>query len=198
MNPFNQELYGNYRNLKFTDVWENYESFYEDFTTSNLDNMPTFDSTAPDYVMQLYYLLYARYGNSTIASSDINQFKYKVFTLIFMYGPTWAKRLELQRKIEVKDDFIAKLREGSIAIHNHAYNPSTAPSTQDLEELEYVNDQNVQKYKKSYAEAVGLIVSLLETDVTAYFLDRFRSLFLQIVEPELPLWYVTDLEGEQQ
>lgn len=193
MNPFNQDLYGNYRNRKFTDIWGDYESFFEDYTSSKLDNM---SSEFPDNITTLYYLLYARYGNSTIASSDENQFKYKVFTLIFMYGPTWAKRLELQKQIRGLS--IEELRLGATAIHNHAYNPSTAPSTQSLDELTYINDQNVQKYKKSLGEAYGVLIQLLETDVTAYFLDRFKNLFLTVVEPELPLWYVTDLDELQE
>ena len=36
----------------------------------------------------LYYLLYARYGNSHIVNTDENQFTYKLFSTIFMYGPT--------------------------------------------------------------------------------------------------------------
>ena len=36
----------------------------------------------------LYYLLYARYGNSPIANYDEEQFKYKIAAIIFQYGPT--------------------------------------------------------------------------------------------------------------
>lgn len=193
MNPLNNSLYGNYRQRKFTQIWENVEAFLNDYTESGIPQLISETSATT-----LYYLLYARYGNSTIASSDENQFKYKVFTYIFMYGPTWEKRLEIQKAIRELD--IEEIKKGSTAIYNKALNPETPPNTQTLEEIEMINEQNVNKYKRSTAEAYALLIGLLQTDVTAYFLDRFRDLFLKIVEPELPLWYVTDLveQGEEE
>lgn len=193
MDSWNNSLYGNYRQRKFTQIWGKVEDFMKDYQESGIPQLISETSATT-----LYYLLYARYGNSTIASSDENQFKYKVFTYIFMYGPTWEKRLELQQQIRNLD--IEELKRGSIAIYNKAYNPETAPTTQTLEEIEMINEQNVNKYKRSTAEAYGLLLGLLETDVTAYFLDRFKSLFLVVVEPELPLWYVTDIveKGEEE
>lgn len=47
----------------------------------------------------LYYLLYARYGNSPIANYDEEQFKYKIFSVVFQYGPTWEKRLSVQQTL---------------------------------------------------------------------------------------------------
>ena len=88
------------------------------------------------------------------------------------------------------------LRESAKAIYNHSYNPSTAPSTDTLDELTTINDQNVTKHKRSRTDAYALLLSLLETDVTGEFLDKFKKLFITIVEPELPLWYVTGIEGE--
>lgn len=193
MSVWNNSLYGNYRQRKFTEIWENVEAFLADYKQAGIPQLISETSATT-----LYYLLYARYGNSTIASSDENQFKYKVFTYIFMYGPTWEKRLEIQKAIRELD--IEEIKKGSIAIYNKALNPETAPSTQTLEEIEMINEQNVNKYKRSTAEAYGLLIGLLQTDVTAYFLDRFRDLFLIIVEPELPLWYVTPLveQGEDE
>lgn len=189
MSHWNNSLYGNYRQRKFTQIWQDVSSFLADYQSAGIPPLISEQSATT-----LYYLLYARYGNSTIASSDENQFKYKLFTLIFMYGPTWEKRLELQEQIRKLD--IEELKKGSVAIYNRAFNPETPPSTQTLEEIETINEQNVNKYKRSTAEAYALLINLLQTDVTAYFLDRFKSLFLVIVEPEIPLWYVTSLENE--
>lgn len=47
----------------------------------------------------LYYLLYARYGNTPIANYDEEQFKYKIFSIVFQYGPTWEKRLAVQKDL---------------------------------------------------------------------------------------------------
>lgn len=182
-------LYGNYRQRKFTDIYGDKNTFLTDYKENGL---PT--TISDDTATTLYYLLYARYGNSTIASSDENQFKYKLFSTVFMYGPTWEKRLDIQEKLRTLTD--DQLREGSKAIYNHAFNPSTAPSTDTLDELTTINDQNTTKYKKTPMEGYSTLLMLLETDVTAEFLDRFRKLFLVVVEPELPLWYVTDLEDE--
>ena len=182
-------LYGNYRQRTFSNIWENVDEFKEDYSDNGIGV-----SISDDNATTLYYLLYARYGNSTIASSDENQFKYKLFSIIFQYGPTWEKRLDIQKKLrEMSED---DLRESAKAIYNHSYNPSTAPSTDTLDELTTINDQNVTKHKRSRTDAYALLLSLLETDVTGEFLDKFKKLFITIVEPELPLWYVTGIEGE--
>lgn len=186
-------LYGNYRNRKFTDIWETVEAFVEDWKDAKIPQMISDDSATT-----LYYLLYARYGNSTIASSDENQFKYKVFSNIFMYGPTWEKKLEIQKELrDMSDD---ELRESAKAIYNHSMNPSTAPSTDTVDELITINAQDVTKHRRSRTDAYALLISLLETDVTEEFIGRFKKLFLTIVEPEIPLWYVTDLvvQGEEE
>lgn len=182
--PSGASLYGNYRSRTFANIFESFEVFNETYSNCGI---PTSISTAS--LTTLYYLLYARYGNSSIASSDENQFKYKVMSTIFMYGPAWEKRLDIQKKlVQLSDDDIVK---GTTAIHNAAYNPSQQPSTQTLEELEYINQQNTTKYKKSKIEGYATLYSLIETDVTEEFISKFKKLFITIVEPELPLWYIT-------
>lgn len=176
-----ESLYGNFRNPKFTDIWGEAEDFTTFITGTELNVMDEKELTT------LYYLLYANYGNSVIASSDINQFKYKVASTIFMYGPTWAKRVEIQKKLrEMSEEEIMK---GGKAIYNHAFNPSSAPSTSTLDELLAINDQNTTNYKKSKLEGYSILSALLETDVSKEFIDKFKKLFLTVVEPEEPLWY---------
>lgn len=183
----NNSLYGNYRTRKFTDIYDNVDSFLADYSDNGLPMLV--DTTN---MTTLFYLLYARYGNSNIASSDENQFKYKLFSLVFQYGPTWAKRLEIQDKIRnLTED---ELRESAKAIYNHSYNPSTLPSTDTVDELLTINDQNVTKHRRSKTDAYALLNDLLETDVTEEFISKFKKLFITIVEPELPLWYVSNEE----
>jgi hypothetical protein len=58
-------LYGNFRTRSFADIYTEIETFKEDYTTNGIP------STLSDTnLTTLYYLLYARYGNSCIASSD--------------------------------------------------------------------------------------------------------------------------------
>ena len=83
-------LYGNYRTRKFTDIFPNVDEFLAKYRNCGIIT-PIQEAT----LTNLYYLLYARYGNSHITNSDENQFIYKVFALIFQYGPTWEKRLDI-------------------------------------------------------------------------------------------------------
>lgn len=186
MNAMQQALYGNYRNRKFTDIWTEVEEFLDDYGNNGIKTTISEASATT-----LYYLLYARYGNSTIASSDENQFKYKVFSTIFMYGPTWEKRLKIQE--DIRNLGLDEVLDGGKAIYNAALNPNQAPSTDTLEELPYINSQNTTRYKKSKVDGYSVILNLLETDVTEEFIGQFKKLFLTIVSPELPLWYETQL-----
>lgn len=177
-------LYGNFRTRSFADIYTELQTFKEDYANNGI---PT--TISDTNLTTLYYLLYARYGNSCIASSDETQFKYKLFGTIFMYGPAWQKRLEIQSDLVSMG--IDEAIKGTTAIHNSALNPSQAPSTQSLEELNYINAQNTTKYKKSKIEGYATLYSLIDTDVTEQFISKFKKLFITVVEPELPLWYKT-------
>lgn len=180
--------YGGFRTRKFTDIYTSADAFKEDLKTCGM-SIELSDRS----LVNLYYLLYSRYGNSHIASIDETQFKYGLYSVVFMYGPSWEKRLEIQTKLRGLTE--EELLAGGKAIYNHSYNPSTTPSTDTLEELTTINDQNTTKYKKSKLDGYGALMQLLETDVTAYFLERFKKLFIQVLAPDYPLLYATE-EGE--
>ena len=180
-------LYGNFRTRTFANIFTEFETFKEDYDNCGIPN-----TLSDDSLRTLYYLLYAKYGNSSIASSDETQFKYKVFSTIFMYGPAWQRRVELQHSLVSMSE--EDLLKGATAIYNSALNPGDAPTTQTLEELEYINSQNTTKYKKSRLEAYAILDELIKTDVTEGFLSKFKKLFIVVVQPGLPLWYKT--EGE--
>ncbi len=40
-----------------------------------------------------------------------------------------------------------------------------------------------------------MLIELLEDDVTESFIRKFQKLFLQFVNPEVPLWYVSEGDG---
>ncbi len=172
--------YGGYRTRTFANIFPSAEEFNNAIT-----EMP-FDKETIDLNL-VYYLLYARYGNSNIAFSDENQFKFSVGSIIFQYGLTWTKRLDVQKKLRALSD--AELLTGGKAIYNHSFNPSTEPSTNTLDELLTVNDQNTTNYKKSKMEAYAYLMELLETDVTEEFIGKFKKLFLSVVAPDYPLLY---------
>ena len=187
-NPYSQ-LGGNFVNLTFSDVFDTAEGFKAEYEASTLaTGLSRIKSESVDI---LYYLLYARYGNSVIASFDENQFKYKVFSIIFQYGPTWERKLEAQKVIrELTEDDITR---GTKRVNNRSYNPSTAPSTDTLEELPTINEQYTDGWKKSKLEGYASLLALLETDVTEEFISRFKKLFITIVEPNLPLWFESEV-----
>lgn len=185
INPNGSSLYGNFRTRTFANIFEDFETFNNEYNESGIPIVLTSEN-----LTTLYYLLYASYGNSNIASNDENQFKYKVYSIIFMYGPAWQKRLDIQQKlINLSDNEIVR---GATAIYNNALNPSQTPTTQTLEELSYINSQNTTKYKKSKIEGYAFLYDLIKTDVTKEFIDKFKKLFITIVEPDYPLWYKTE------
>lgn len=178
-------LYGSYRQKKFTDVYDSVEKFLADY---NGVGLPT--TISQGSAQTLYYLLYGRYGNDVIASSDINRFKYRLFGIIFQYGPTWEKRLEIQEKLRglTEDEILT----GGRQIYNNAQNPSTEPSTDTTDELQYINEQNVTKNRRGKLDAYAMLMELLRSDVTNELLTKFKTLFLTVIEPEEPLYYVSE------
>lgn len=185
--------FGGYLTKTFGDIWQSDEQFLEDWRA-----LPVFNGIMADEdnsIKKIFFLLYARYGNSHIVNNDETQFKLRLWSTIFQYAPSWEKKLEYQAKIRglTDDDILI----GATNVYNHAYNPNQAPSTQYLEEVPYINDQNVTKYKKSKLEAYFQASQYLEQDFTKDFLDKFKNLFIKIVEPAEPLIYENDIyEGE--
>lgn len=97
----NVDMLPQYDTKLMTDVWSKATDFVTDYknigipTTISVQNATT-----------LYYLLYARYGNTPIANYDEEQWKYKIFSIVFQYGPTWEKRLDIQntlRGLQISD-----------------------------------------------------------------------------------------------
>ena len=183
-----------YSTVLFTDIWDDVDEFKADLAASPFAGC--ISSSNPDNVSIVFYLLYARYGNNPIANLDEMQWKFKIFSTIFQYGPTWEKRLDLQSKIRALTE--SDLLTGSKAIHNHAFNPSTAPSTSSLTELTYINDQQTSSFKKNKLDAYTQQWDMLETDVTEDFLNKFKKCFKIFVSPERPLLYVSELTEDEE
>lgn len=183
-------IYGNFVNRTFADLFPDETTFIDDYKSIPLyaSNNKITDENAS----VLYYLLYARYGNSVIASFDENQFKFKVFSTIFMYGPSWEKRLEIQHKLRTLSE--EDITRGSKRINNISMNPSVAPTTDTLEELTTINQQITDGWKKSKLEGYASLMALVDTDVTEEFIGKFKKLFITVVQPNKALWYSTDKE----
>lgn len=190
----NNRILPKYSTVLFTEVWEDVDEFKDDFNDSPFTGC--ISANNPDNVSLVYYLLYSRYGNNPIANQDITQFKFKLFSVIFQYGPSWEKRLDIQSKLRALTE--SDITTGGKAIYNSALNPSTAPGTQSLDELNYINSQNTTNYKKSKMDAYMQLWNLIETDVTEDFLVKFKKCFKIFVSSERPLLYVQEEEEDNE
>ena len=178
-------------NLTFTEIYPTLNEFIEDYNNCGL---PT--TISENNVITLFYLLSASYGTWQIASNSSKIFALKLFQIIWQYGPTWEKRLDLQNKIRnLTDD---EIQLGSKAIYNRALNPGTEPSTNSLDELNAILEQNTTNYKKSKLEAYAMVYSLLASDVTQEFLNRFKPLFSKWNLNSQAIYLTENEEGDNQ
>ena len=189
---YNNSYYGNYRTETFQEVWQSAAEFVKDYKESEINSSAELlgqDTFTDAELTMIYYLLYSRYANSSHASSDIHQFKYGMFSTIFMYAPTWFKRLQIQKKMrELSED---DLREGAIQWSDLAENPGTVIPAGDL--IDGLKSQNVGRTKKSKLQAYAALAELLKTDVSNDFLSKFQRLFIRVVMPDYPLWYENEI-----
>ena len=224
-----------YNTKTFADIFDEYSDFKTEYTVTQkfpmvIDATDTESHTSNLQI--LYYLLYAKYGNSPIANYDENQFKTKLGAVIWQYGPTWQKKVEIQNTLrglteaQIKTGISRAIANtGTVGIsgsdtynnltstdsgsdiHNHAYNPSTEPSTQSTTELTYINEQHVDKFGKTNTmsgsvanastqtnnlatsdavtkgilEGYSELWALLVQDVTDEFLSKFGPLFQKAI-----------------
>ena len=90
----NVEMIPQYDTKLFTDIFDDAGTFV--YYYKNI-GIPT--TISDQNARTLYFLLYARYGNTPIANYDEEQWKYKIFSVVFQYGPTWEKRLSMQETL---------------------------------------------------------------------------------------------------
>ena len=185
-----------YNTKTFADLYEDYDTFKEDHVDNAMlpciidHDDGTDENPKVSNLQILYYLAYSKFGNNPIANLDENQFKAKFEAVMWQYGPAWEKKLDIQKKVRelTADDLLT----GAKAINNHAFNPSTEPSTASLDELTYINEQNTTSYKKSKMDAYGQLWNLIADDVTEEFLDRFKPLFQKVVHAKAFLYESED------
>lgn len=144
----------------------------------------------------LYWLLYARFGNTHMTNQSVNQFKAKLVAIVFQKGPSWERNLNLQKSIRTLTD--DELRAGAVSIYNTAANPETGPGTESTEELGFVNSQNVSKHKRSKLDAYSYLQELLRTDVTEVFISSFSILFSKFARPIVTAIYENDIDEEEE
>lgn len=188
-------------NITFSQLWSTSEQFIKAYKeigfpqTYTLEDGSIHDYVTDDNLQLIWLLMIGRFADSTIKPyNTYGAFQVRFMSRIWQHAPAWLKDLDIQnnlRALSLEDG--SQLFEGSKAIYNHAFNPGTAPSTQDTNELNFVNEQNVTKYKKSKIEGLALLTDLLKKDVTEAFLRRFDDLFKTIIYSGRTLEYVTTI-----
>ncbi len=107
-----------------------------------------------------------------------------------MYGPSWQKRLDIQKMIRTLTP--EEIATGNKTVYNHAMNPGY--DTPEDKILNTINDQNTSAYTLGKVAAFDNYLDVLKTDVTKTFIDRFENLFLTVVKPQNELLYMTEEE----
>lgn len=180
-----------YDTMTFCQIWPSYKKFKEDYDYF-LPLLSSTDQITEVNVKAIYYYLYSRYGNNPIVNFDVTQFKMKVFAVIADQGPLWQRKRKIQEDLRNLSD--SELLQGSKQIYNHSFNPSTDPSTQTLEELTTIDDQNTSLNKKSKMEAYSLLWSNLHVVATEEFLNKFKHCFCRFVGDQHPALFITEEE----
>lgn len=182
---------GNQFNRRFCDIFPDVETFVNEYRDSELYGEAVGNTLEHPEIV--YYLLYARYGNSTIASFDENQFKYGVYSTMFMYGPTWEKRLEIQSRVrELTEE---EIKSGSRRINNLSLNPSDLVENPEAP-LATINQQTFNKWERGPLDGYSNLLMLIDTDVTEEFISKFKKLFIKVVSMKRQLPYFIT-EGDE-
>lgn len=187
MIPCNDTLYTEGRTRYFTQVFPTVDDFESFYSTCGIP--PLFRNKGS--ISTLYYLLCSYYANSRIASSDESRFKYNVMSIIFQYGPTWEKNLDIQAYLREIDITAEEWLDGAKSAYNISLNPATDPAADTFQTLETINQQNQNIHRKGKLEGLSILSALLETDVTGAFLTKFKKLFRKITYTSRPLLYET-------
>lgn len=182
-----------YNTKTFNEIYDNSADFITDYTTyeTSISDVNKIDNK---YVTITWTLLTAKYGNTPIANWSEEQFKMKVFTIMFQYAPTWVKRLDIQDKVRALTE--TDIITGDKTIYNQALAPNQSPSTASLDEVNFISSQNTANKKKSKMNAYNDLLMLLDTDVSQEYIDKFKKLFLYVVKPSYDDIYVTEGEDE--
>lgn len=186
-------IFKKYSSPTFIEVFPDLNTFSTSFKGTSYYSL--LDNEFSDGSIAITYsLLVAKYGNNPIANFSEDMFKNKLFSIIYEYGPTWQSKLFIQKKLRTltEDEILL----GTTTIYNRASNPEQAPTTDTLDELTYINDQNTQKFKKNKSTAYAELYSILQDNISDVYIGKFKVCFRQIVSPDFVFVDEEDEEDE--
>ena len=190
-------------NITFSNLWSTQEEFIQAYKDVGFPQ--TYDGgnyVTDDDLKLIWLLLIGRFADSTIKPfNTYGAFQVRFMSRVWQHAPAWKKKLDIQNKLRslsLEDG--SPIYDGSKALYNSALNPSTIPGADTNEELNFINSQNVTKYKKSKLEGLAILSDLFKNDVTEEFLRRFDDFFKTILYTGIEYKYATypnEYEGDE-
>lgn len=180
-------------NYTFNELYPDADTFLADYKACE------FPATISDEnVKLLYFSLLARRSLDCIQSESVGMFKYKMFLLIWQYGPSWEAKLNIQKKLQQLPD--SDILDGGTQIYNTGTNPSTPIGTDQEQykgtlsknELNFVQQQNVTLSTRSKTNAYRGYQDMLKNDVSEEFFDKFDKLFAFVYAPGITYYNELD------
>ena len=184
-------------NITFSDLWSTEEEFVNSYKEVGFPQTFEGGNYVTDEDLKLIWLLLlGRFADSTIKPfNTYGAFHVRFMSRVWQHAPAWKKNLEIQdklRSLSLEDG--SDIYKGGSAIYNTAMNPSTQPGTGTDQELNFINNQNVTKHKKSKLEGLAMLSDLLKNDVTEQSLKRFDDFFKTIIYTGRTLLYETEID----
>ena len=136
---FNNPLFFGQYKQTFCDLFPSLDDFKAEYDACELPLTAYFGASSSDQVKLLYYLLYAKYGNSTICGSDVNKWKYRLFAKVFQFGPSWKKRIDIQKSVrELTLEALQGALQGFVLTNTNLghCNPSFRSSRLDISRID--------------------------------------------------------------
>ena len=179
-----------YNTKIFTEIYPDFASFKHDFDEE-------FGQYAKDCISEtslktLYWMLYSRYASNPIVNYSVINFRSKIVSITYQKGPTWERKLALQKTLRELSD--ADLLSGARTIFNMAAHDSSEPSTLSTEETTFIDSQNVSKQMRSKLDAYSYLQDILKTDVSEDFIRAYKDLFSKFVSPTVQWIYENEIE----
>lgn len=184
----NEELVDRYQ---FRDIFPNYTTFKAKWDDSAF--AVTTSQVSADNQKIVFASLFGRYANSTIASIDLERFEVQFFSILWQNVFAWQKKLAIQTSINGMSASDVEIRDTTV--FNTAANPSTTPATSAFIALTKIDAQNAQQTKRNPLVGWAQLRELIEADFTNQFLDKFKKLFIVIVEGSEGLPPVLTIKG---
>lgn len=174
-----------YNTKTFNQIYKNAETMLSDYLASPFGSLNYVTNAT---VNLTFALLTAKHGNSPIKNLSEEQFKMKLFSLIMSYGPTFQKKLDLQKQL--RDLTADEMLEGNKQISDAVDNPEYANFAG--QELDGITRQNVSRLKKSKIQGISDLWNMLSPDLTGEYIAQFNQLFSVFLHNETT--YVEEVE----